>query len=88
MPRSNAQVVKKQVQVSTFDRLMLRVKAHVNSPRAQHNHTCRVYRLDSDNDEDWERMLDDLASAEGVTVKSDDQGVEIDWRKPPADDID
>lgn len=83
-----SQPIKRQAQVSTFDRLMLRVKGHVDSPRAQHDQRCRVDRLDTDNDEDWERMVEDLAYAEGVSVKVDGEGVEIDWRKPPPDDND
>jgi hypothetical protein len=86
MSRKTSQPVKKQAQVSTFDRLMIRVKGHVESPKAQHNHMCRVERLDSDNDDDWERMIEDLSYTDGVEVKANDQSVELNWSPPPAQD--
>ena len=78
---------KSQQSTSTpFDRLRNRFQAHVTSPISQHNQFCRVDRLDSDNDGDWDRMLEDLRETEGVTIQADAAGVDIDWRKAPADE--
>jgi len=76
----------KQPTTTPFDRLRNRFQAHVASPISQKNQSCRVDRLDSDNDDDWGRMLDDLRETEGVTVQADAAGVDIDWRKAPIEE--
>ena len=85
MPRKSAPA-QQQSKTTPFDRLRSRFQAHVASPISQHNQCCRVDRLDSDNDDDWDRMLDDLRETEGVTVQADPAGVDITWRKAPDDE--
>ncbi|WP_137279254.1 DUF1654 domain-containing protein [Pseudomonas rhizoryzae] len=86
MPRSNAQVVKKQVQVSSYERLCHRINAHIAEPHAQIEHRCRVERMDTDHDDDWERVVDEMREVDGLSVERKDDGYEFTWKRMPTED--
>lgn len=84
MPRSNAQVVKKQVQVSSYERLCRRINAHIAEPHAQLERRCWVERLDTDHDDDWERVVDEMREVDGLSVDQSGTGYEFSWQEMPA----
>lgn len=86
MPRSSAQVVKKQVQVSSYERLCRRINAHIAEPPAQLEQRCRVERLETDHDDDWERVVDEMREVDGLSVEQSGTGYEFSWRGMPAAD--
>ncbi len=83
MPRSNAQVVKKQVQVSSYERLCRRINAYIAEPHAQLEQRCRVERLETDHDDDWERVVDEMREVDGLSVEQSGTGYEFSWREMP-----
>lgn len=86
MPRSNAQVVKKQAQVSSYERLCRRINAYIAEPHAQLEQRCRVERLETDHDDDWERVVDEMREVDGLSVEQSGTGYEFSWKEmPPAE---
>ena len=47
--------------VHALDRLRLRISAMVGSPKAQADRRAVVWRLDSDTDEAWSQVMEELA---------------------------
>ncbi|MGS0941587.1 DUF1654 domain-containing protein [Pseudomonas luteola] len=77
MPRRSAVVA---VPPTSFDKLANRVQAMVNSPRAQIDKKVSIDRLEHECPEDWQRLLDEIAENENVTLSHGDNGaVHLAW---------
>lgn len=63
------------------DRLRLRVSAMVNSPKAQADRRATIWRLDTDTDEAWSQVMDELAETDGLVVtKLEDGTAVLEWQ--------
>lgn len=64
-----------------LERLRLRISAMVGSPKAQADRRAVIWRLDSDTDEAWTQVMDELAETDGLTVtKLEDGTAVLEWQ--------
>lgn len=64
-----------------IDRLRLRVSAMINSPKAQADRRATIWRLDTDTDEAWTQVMDELAETDGLVVtKLEDGTTVLEWQ--------
>lgn len=74
-------------ELTSLERLGLRVSAMINSPLAQHGRRVLVPRLDTDNDQDWCAIMDLLAESDGLEMSfCEDGSVLLQWDAPTDDD--
>lgn len=67
-------------EMSSVERLSLRVSSMINSPRARERCSALIHRLDSDQDVDWDEVMDRIAEIDGVNmIFQDDGGVLLEW---------
>ena len=68
--------------IHELDRLRLRISAMVGSPKAQADRRAVIWRLDSDTDEAWSQVMDELAETDGLTVtKLEDGTAVLEWQR-------
>lgn len=68
-----------------LERLRLRISSMVGSPKAQADRRAVVWRLDSDTDEAWSQVMDELAETDGLVVtKLEDGTAVLEWQ--PSDE--
>lgn len=73
--------------LTSLERLGLRVSAMINSPLAQHARRVLVHRMDTDEDQDWRTIMDLLAESDGLDMSfCDDGSVLLQWDTPTDDD--
>ncbi|MBV4518500.1 DUF1654 domain-containing protein [Pseudomonas sp. SWRI74] len=73
-------------EMSSVERLGLRVSSMINSPRAMERCSALIHRLDSDQDADWDEVMGRIAETDGVNmIFQDDGGVLLEW-EPPSDE--
>ncbi|WAT31981.1 DUF1654 domain-containing protein [Pseudomonas sp. GXZC] len=71
-----------------MDRLGLRVSAMISSPQAQFGRKVLIHRLDTDCDQDWEKIMELLLETDGLEVAyCDDAAVALQWDIPTDDDL-
>lgn len=74
-------------ELTSLERLGLRVSAMINSPIAQLGRKVLIHRLDTDSDQDWESIMDLLSETEGLDMTfCDDGAVILQWDLPTDDD--
>lgn len=74
-------------ELTSLERLGLRVSAMINAPLAQHGRKVLVHRLDTDSDQDWEAIMELLAQTDGLDMAfCDDGSVILQWDAPTDDD--
>ncbi len=74
-------------ELTSLERLGLRVSAMINSPFAQHGRKVLVHRMDTDRDQDWNAIMDLLAESDGLDMSfCDDGSVLLQWDAPTDDD--
>ncbi|MGE8385808.1 MAG: DUF1654 domain-containing protein [Pseudomonas putida] len=74
-------------ELTSLERLGLRVSAMINSPLAQHGRRVLVHRMDTDEDQDWCAIMDLLAESDGLEMSfCDDGSVLLQWDVPTDDD--
>lgn len=74
-------------ELTSLERLGLRVSAMINSPLAQLGRKVLIHRLDTDSDQDWEAIMDLLAEADGLEMTfCDDGSVILQWDVPTNED--
>ncbi|WP_376746744.1 MULTISPECIES: DUF1654 domain-containing protein [Stutzerimonas stutzeri subgroup] len=67
-------------QLSTYHRLVRRVKRTITTPRAQCECQANLAPQQDDRPEDWERLLDEIQQSDGVSVtKRPDGSVHVRW---------
>lgn len=74
-------------ELTSLERLGLRVSAMINSPVAQLGRRVLIHRLDTDSDQDWEGIMELLSETDGLDMTiCDDGAVILQWDLPTGDD--
>ncbi|GLO23527.1 DUF1654 domain-containing protein [Pseudomonas putida] len=74
-------------ELTSLERLGLRVSAMINSPLAQLGRRVLVHRMDTDADHDWQSIMELLAETDGLDMTfCDDGAVILQWDLPTDDD--
>jgi len=74
-------------ELTSLERLGLRVSGMINSPLAQLDRRVLVHRMDTDGDHDWESIMQLLAETDGLEMTFCDNGaVLLKWDAPTDDD--
>ncbi|UVL07367.1 DUF1654 domain-containing protein [Pseudomonas rhodesiae] len=69
-----------------YERLAVRVQKIINSTQAQKAKAALIFRLPDEPEEQWQRLLEEIAENDNVTlVYRDDGGVQIFWVVPKED---
>ncbi|AZC23819.1 hypothetical protein C4K39_2144 [Pseudomonas sessilinigenes] len=75
-----------QTPLSSYERLGVRIQKIINSPTAQKSKAALIFRLPDEPQEEWERLLEEIAENDNVTLAyRDDGGVQIFWIVPKED---
>lgn len=82
MPRKSTPAIAAQNMTTSYERLARRINAHIAEPNAQLDQRCLVRRLDTDCDDDWDRVLDEMREVDGVTATCRGGDVEFAWENP------
>lgn len=70
-----------------LEKLGLRVSAMINSPLAQLGRKVLIHQLDTDSDQDWERIMELLLETDGLDMTfCDDGSVILQWDAVTDDD--
>lgn len=73
-------------ELTSLERLGLRVSAMINSPLAQLGRKVLIHRLDTDSDQDWDAIMELLSETDGLDMTfCDDGSVILQWDKPDDD---
>lgn len=74
--------------LTAVDRLGLRISTMLTAPQAQLDRRLTIHRLDTDEEEAWEAIIELMTEAEGVEVVFNDDGsVTVNWERPTEDDF-
>lgn len=74
-------------EVTSLERLGLRVSEMINSPLAQLGRRVLIHRLDTDSDQNWDAIMELLAETDALDMTfCDDGSVILQWDKPSDDD--
>lgn len=72
--------------VNSLDRLRLRVSSMIHSPKAQAECRAAIWRLDSDTDQAWRQVMEELAETDGLEMTENEDGtITLQW-EAAADD--
>ncbi|KTC32865.1 MAG: DUF1654 domain-containing protein [Pseudomonas sp.] len=72
--------------LSSYERLGVRIQKIINSPTAQKAKAALIFRLADEPQDEWERLLEEIAENDNVTLAyRDDGGVQIFWVVPKED---
>lgn len=75
-----------QTPLSSYERLGVRIQKIINSPTAQKAKAALIFRLADEPQDEWERLLEEIAENDNVTLAyRDDGGVQIFWTVPKDD---
>lgn len=67
--------------IHTLDRLRLRISSMVGSPKAQADRRAVIWRLDSDTDQAWNQVMEELAETDGLEMTRNEDGtVVLTWQ--------
>lgn len=88
MAKQKKAVEKGQGGMSAIEKLRLRVSAMINNPKARVERQATIWRLESDSDEAWNQVLEDLAETDGLELtRNDDDTVTLRWEAPSEEDL-
>jgi hypothetical protein len=83
MARQKSQAAKEP---SSYELLGIRIQRSINSPKAQASKSAILERSPNDSPEDWDRLLEEIAENENVTIAHRDDGhVQLFWTVPKLD---
>nr|BFD40836.1 DUF1654 domain-containing protein [Pseudomonas sp. FFPRI_1] len=75
-----------QTPLSSYERLGVRIQKIINAPTAQKAKAALIFRLADEPQDEWERLLEEIAENDNVTLAyRDDGGVQIFWVVPKED---
>ena len=74
--------------MSGIERLILRVSSMINHPIAQLNRTVTIHRLDTDEDREWDEVMNVLAEVDGIDIVFNDDPESVTLRWEAASDND
>lgn len=67
-------------ELTGLERLGLRVSTMISSPKAQLDRRVTIHRLDTDDDEAWDGVMELLAETDGLEMTFNDDGtVTLRW---------
>ena len=71
---------------SPYEIFGTRIQKIISSPKAQKDKMAVLERLEGDNPEFWERLLEEISENDNVTIAHrDDGGVNVFWTVPEED---
>ena len=71
---------------SSYELLGLRIQRAINTPKAQTAKSVLLERSANDEQADWDRILDEIAENENVTIAHRDDGqIQLLWTVPKED---
>ncbi|GFM73776.1 hypothetical protein PSCICL_47680 [Pseudomonas cichorii] len=83
MAKSKSQPVKAP---TSYELLGLRIRAAINTPKAQTAKSVLLEPSANDDPADWDRILDEISENENVTIAHRDDGlVQLFWTVPKYD---
>ena len=69
-----------------YERLAIRVQKIINSTSAQKAKAALIFRLPDEPEDEWQRLLEEIAENDNVTLAyRDDGGVQVFWVVPKED---
>ena len=75
-----------QTPPGAYERLAIRVQKIINSTSAQKAKAALIFRLPDEPEDEWQRLLEEIAENDNVTLAyRDDGGVQIFWVVPKED---
>lgn len=81
MSKKAAGMQREASSAGSLERLRLRVSAMIHSPKAQADRRATIWRLDSDTDQAWNQVMEELAETDGLTVtKLEDGTAVLEWQ--------
>lgn len=88
MAKQNQQKQTERRVMTSRERLGLRVSEMINSPSAQLNRRVTIHRLDTDEDQAWEELLELLGETDGIEMTFNDDGtVTLQWAQQEEGDL-
>lgn len=86
MAKQKKSVTQARQEMTTLERLGLRVSSMINHPTAQSQRWVTIHRLDTDGDMEWEEVMGLLAETPELDLTfSDDGSVTVRWEKQEDD---
>lgn len=74
-------------ELTSLERLGLRVSAMINAPKSQLERCVTIHRLDTDTDEAWDGVMELLAEEPGIDMTFNDDGtVTLRW-EPDGEEV-
>jgi hypothetical protein len=71
---------------TSYELLGMRVQRAINTPRAQTSKSVLLERSANDDPADWDRILDEIAENDNVTIAHRDDGlIQLFWTVPKED---
>ncbi|WP_426113503.1 DUF1654 domain-containing protein [Pseudomonas sp. DSP3-2-2] len=71
---------------SSYELLGMRIQRAINTPKAQMAKSVLLERSANDDQADWDRILDEIAENENVTIAQRDDGlIQLFWTVPKED---
>ncbi|HBO1825505.1 TPA: DUF1654 domain-containing protein [Pseudomonas aeruginosa] len=72
---------KQEKQPSAYDLLVARLQRLISSPPVQRVRAVTIRKLEEEAQEDWERLLEELRSNDGLEIEEGEEGsVTIRWQ--------
>lgn len=72
--------------LAAYEQLAQRIQKIINSPAAQRARSALLIRQPNETPEDWQRLLDEIAENDNVTLAwRDDGGIQLFWVVPSDD---
>lgn len=88
MAKQTKKVEQKSKGVSDVERLRLRVSAMIQSPKAQAAHQASIWRLESDTDQAWTQVMEELRETDGLEMTENEDGtITLQWDAPTEDEM-
>lgn len=86
MAKQSKQVEQRSKGPSGVEKLRLRISAMINGPRAQSLCQATIWRLDSDSDQAWKQVMEELGEMDGlVMAENEDGAVTLKWEAAVAE---
>lgn len=83
MAKQKSQALKEP---TSYELLGMRVQRAINTPRAQTSKSVLLERSANDDPGDWDRILDEIAENDNVTIAHRDDGlIQLFWTMPKED---
>ncbi|MCK8669418.1 DUF1654 domain-containing protein [Pseudomonas azerbaijanoccidens] len=74
------------VQMSSMERLTMRVSSMINHPIAQERREVRIHRLDTDGEMEWNEIVNAILEADGIDLTHNHEDASITLRWEPSED--